>query len=106
MKQIQALELKTLLDSGVSCTVIDVREAYELEFCRFPSALHIPMAGISANLSQIPMEGKVIILCKSGNRAMAVANWLVTDFGRENVSYLEGGMMAWIETVEPQLETY
>jgi adenylyltransferase/sulfurtransferase len=106
MKQIQALELKHLMDSGKPCQLVDVREAYEVEICRIPEALHIPMATVGQRLEEISSEKTVIIVCKSGNRAMAVANWLSTDFSRNNVAYLEGGMLSWIETVQPQLETY
>lgn len=106
MKHIQAQELKALLDSGIPCKLIDVREAYELEICRISEAVHIPMALIGVKLNEIPVEGEVVIVCKSGNRAMAVANWLYTDFERKNVSYLEGGMLAWIDAVQPQLESY
>lgn len=106
MTTIRANELQAMLNSGKPCIVIDVREAYELEICSLHNAVHIPMAFVRDNLAEIPEEGEVVILCKSGNRAMAVANWLITDFGRNNVRYLEGGILAWIEMVQPQLESY
>ena len=105
MKHITAKELKSRLDKGDNITVLDVREPYELEICQIES-LHVPMADVPLRVNEIPTTGDVIVLCRSGKRAMAVANLLVSDFDRDNVIILDGGILAWIDQVDHQLEAY
>ena len=105
MDYITAKELKNQLDNGDDITVLDIREPYELEICQIES-LHVPMADVPARIKEIPATGDVVVLCRSGKRAMAVANLLVSDFDRDNVIILDGGILAWIDQVDHQLEAY
>ncbi|MGH8311153.1 MAG: hypothetical protein ACRETX_15320 [Steroidobacteraceae bacterium] len=41
--QISARELKSRLDTGERPTVLDVREAWELDVARLPQTVHVPM---------------------------------------------------------------
>ncbi len=106
MKSITPSELKARLDQGEKIIVIDVREPYELDICSMSVAEHIPMADIASREAEIPHDIPVVIMCKSGRRAEAVTNLLMNDYERLNVLLLEGGIMAWIEEVEPHLESY
>lgn len=106
MEYINAAELKQRLDAGEEIFLIDIREPYELDICRVSVANHIPMAEVSSRLHELPETGLVVLMCKSGARASAVTNLLLQDFGRSNVMILDGGIMAWIEEVEPHLERY
>lgn len=106
MEYIKPLELRDRIASGEKWTVIDIREGYELDICSVNFAVHIPMAEVAERIAEIPEDGKVAIMCKSGRRAMAVTNLLIQEFSRENVLILEGGILAWAEEVEPHLETY
>lgn len=105
MEYINVIELKARRDAGELISVIDVREAYELDICRI-DAIHIPMGEITDRINDIPKNNLVVIMCKSGKRAMAVRNLLVQDFGMTNIQVLEGGIMAWIERIDNQLEIY
>ena len=49
--------------------------------------------------------GPVVVYCKAGPRARRAAAHLVR-LGREDVSVMTGGMLAWIEHVDPSLPTY
>lgn len=104
MNYIPADQAHKMVVSG-ELRIVDIREPYELEICSI-EAIHIPMAEISARVDEIPSTGNVAIMCRSGRRADAVANMLVTEFHRTNISVLEGGILAWIEKVETHLEAY
>ena len=105
MKYITPLELKEKIDAGKKVTIVDVREQYELDICKIDS-MHIPMAEVAERAEEIPKEVPAIILCRSGKRAIPVANLLTTDFGYKNVEILEGGILRWIEEVDNTLEVY
>jgi hypothetical protein len=47
-------ELADMRGAGKALTVLDVREARELDVCRLEGALHIPMAEISARTDDLP----------------------------------------------------
>lgn len=85
--------------------IVDVREQYERTICSINS-IHIPMGEIETRYSEIPTDKNVVILCKSGRRAEAVANFLEKEHNYTNLSVLTGGIIAWIEEIDNQLETY
>ena len=105
MQHISAIELKSHLDNNHILTILDVREPYECEICKI-DALHIPMADVSIRIDEIPRDQMVVVLCRSGKRAVAVANILCTENGFDNLVVLDGGILAWIEDVDNQLEAY
>ncbi|MDX2359826.1 MAG: rhodanese-like domain-containing protein [Crocinitomicaceae bacterium] len=105
MKYITSTELKKKIDAGESVSVIDIRESYELDICKI-DAIHIPMGEVSERVNEISKEVPAVILCRSGKRAIPVANLLSTEFGHTDVAILEGGILAWIEEVDSQLEAY
>lgn len=105
MKWITVSELKEMMAQNPSLQVIDVREEYEYQICNI-GCKNMPMGDIAENIDDLDNSEELIVLCKSGRRAEAVANLLATDFGFENVSIVEGGIMAWAENIDNSLETY
>jgi adenylyltransferase/sulfurtransferase len=83
--------------------VIDIREDYEYEHCN-AGFTHIPMGEISLRYSEINPTKEVVIMCQSGRRAEAVVNLLETEFHFPNVFVMEGGLLGWIEHVDPSLK--
>jgi SulP family sulfate permease len=43
---------------------------------------------------EIPDDGPVVLVCRSGRRSRLAANWL-SNQGFKNIKILEGGMLAW-----------
>ena len=105
MHYITALELKEKQQKGESLTLLDVREDYEREICEI-GGLHIPMGEIVTRINEVPKDHLIVVMCRSGKRAESVANLLISDLNYTNVVILEGGILAWIEQVDNQLETY
>lgn len=85
--------------------LLDVREPYEIEICTIGGLL-IPMGEIAQRQHEIDKNKEVIVLCRSGKRAQAVANLLETEFDFPNVTIFEGGILAWIDQVDNSLEAY
>lgn len=105
MNYIKPIELKQKLDNGTDLTLLDVREDYEREICQI-GGLHIPMGEVANRLNEINGNSEIVVLCRSGKRAEAVGNYLNTEAGMNNVSIVEGGILAWIESVDSSLEVY
>jgi rhodanese-related sulfurtransferase len=73
--------------------ILDVREPMEWQAGHVPGALHIPMAELPARLGELPDEGEVLVICRSGNRSARAASWLNQN-GYDAIN-VTGGMGAW-----------
>ncbi|MBU2020045.1 MAG: rhodanese-like domain-containing protein [Bacteroidetes bacterium] len=104
MTWISPIQLKELFTTNSAC-LVDVRETYEHQICKI-SALYIPMAEMKSRYPEIPSDKEVVIMCRSGKRAEAVAHLMETELGFKGVKVLEGGILNWIETIDPSMETY
>lgn len=74
--------------------VVDVREAWEFESGHVPMAHHIALNSVPDQLSDIPKDQQVWVICQSGGRSMTAANYLEAN-GFDAVS-VAGGTGAWI----------
>lgn len=104
MKFISPIELQSLLSEN-ACILLDVREPYELEICQL-DAVHIPMAEVFHRRDELPTDQTVVVMCRSGKRAEAVATLLIEEGKMGNIVCLEGGILNWIEQINPSLERY
>ena len=72
-----------------------------------PVALLVPGGEVVSgdDLDHHLPEGPVVVYCKAGPRAQRAAAHLVR-LGREDVSVMSGGILGWIEQVDPSLPSY
>ena len=104
MQYIDPKELKSLLDSR-EAMLLDIRDPYEYAICSI-GGTQIPMAEVVSRVDELPTDTTVVVMCRSGKRAEAMANVLITEHSRSNVAVLEGGILGWIESVDNTLEAY
>ncbi len=104
MTSISPNQLQQWRSTGADHQLIDVREIYEVDICTL-GGQHIPMGEITNHLELLRKDIPLVIHCKSGRRSEAVVAHL-ERLGFSNAKSLEGGIMAWIEQVEPALEKY
>ncbi len=93
MQFINAVELKNRLSQSDDLFLLDIREMYEREVNSIPSH-HIPMGEVCSRLNELPTDQSVVVICNSGQRAEALTNLLESDFNREKLIVLKGGMTA------------
>ncbi|AEA42825.1 rhodanese-like domain-containing protein [Fluviicola taffensis] len=105
MKSITVTELKSWKDANEDFQLIDVRESYENDICTLNGIL-IPMNEVPAEFRQIDKDKKVVVHCRSGKRSANVIQFLEQEHGYTNLYNLEGGILAWIEEVDPSIEAY
>src|SRR5713226_9475538 len=73
--------------------LVDVREHDEWDAGHAPGALHIPLGELSARYTEIPQEGTVYLICRSGARSNQAAHAL-SGAGWDALNVADG-MMGW-----------
>ena len=99
-------EAKDLIDTTTDLIVVDVREA-ESEYCNeappspvppghIPGALNYPWSSgvFQERYTELPRDGKILIVCRSGNRSNQAAEFLDTK-GYKHVYEMTEGMKGW-----------
>ena len=102
MKMLSPMAVLQALEAQDSCCLIDIREPYELQTCKL-DCQSIPMAEFAAAYPGLQHFEKVVLMCQSGRRAEALANYIETEYSATNIYVLEGGMNALIEQNAAQL---
>jgi rhodanese-related sulfurtransferase len=104
---ITARELETWIKEGRDIDLIDVREPAEYEIVRIPGSRLIPKGDIvsGAALADLPTEKQAVFYCKAGVRS-AEALAAAKAAGLKNAVHVQGGVLGWINQVDPSLPTY
>ena len=98
-------ELADMRSAGKEHTVLDVREARELDICRLEGALHVPMAEIPAHTDDLPTNQLLVVICHHGARSQMVVDFL-RNAGFDNAVNLDGGIDAWACEVDQSMPRY
>ena len=102
---ITATELKALRDAGKAPFLLDVRNPPEIEICRIEGSTVIPLPELPARLAELDRNVPMVVHCKSGARSQkAIA--LLREAGFSKLTNLSGGILAWIQEVDPSLPAY
>ncbi|MGC1208676.1 MAG: molybdopterin-synthase adenylyltransferase MoeB [Ornithinimicrobium sp.] len=93
-------------ERGAGVAVLDVREPAEHELGTIAGAVLAPLQDVLAweHLSVVG-SGPVVVTCKVGPRAERAARHLLS-LGHPDVRVMHGGMLAWIDDVDPSLPRY
>ncbi|MDY0834885.1 molybdopterin-synthase adenylyltransferase MoeB [Pseudomonas sp. SED1] len=98
--------LKQLLERHSKADVLlDVRDASELEVCKLPGVVHIPLAELDGQLANLSRDNTHYLICYAGTRAEQAASTLLAA-GFANTKVLQGGMKHWVRDVEPDMPLY
>jgi molybdopterin/thiamine biosynthesis adenylyltransferase/rhodanese-related sulfurtransferase len=103
--EISAVELKQRLDRGDKLRIIDVREPNEWQINRIPGAQLIPLGEIPRRYAELDPEEELIMHCKVGGRSAKAADFL-RSVGFKRVLNLRGGILDWIDKVDPTQPKY
>jgi rhodanese-related sulfurtransferase len=84
----------TVADVADDAYLLDVREPDEWAAGHAPGATHLPMMEIPYRMAEVPQDGDVVVVCRSGGRSAQVVAYLRAN-GWDNVTNLGGGMQDW-----------
>ncbi|MBS0184792.1 MAG: hypothetical protein JSS34_00315 [Proteobacteria bacterium] len=102
--QITVDDFATLQKLKEDFIVIDVRELWEVEKAPFKGALHIPLANLESQISQIPNSSLLITLCHHGIRSLKAA-YILNQAQRKCLS-LKGGIEEYACLIDPEIVRY
>ncbi|XP_004322849.3 adenylyltransferase and sulfurtransferase MOCS3 [Tursiops truncatus] len=124
-ERISVVDYKRLLDSGSPHVLLDVRPPVEVDLCRLPHSLHIPLKHLERRnaeslklLGEAIREGKqgtqegvslpIYVICKLGNDSQKAVKILQswTDLDSLTVRDVVGGLMAWAAKIDGTFPRY
>ena len=65
----------------------------------------IPLYEFKSSIKTIDLKNTVVVYCKSGKRSQEAVGILL-DEGFKNVFFLQGGILSWIDQINPNLTRY
>jgi sulfur-carrier protein adenylyltransferase/sulfurtransferase len=104
-EEMTVTELKARMDGGNPPVIVDVREPGEFEICRIPGAILIPLMQLPTRLGELDKNQEIVLQCKVGGRS-AMATALLRAAGFAKARNLKGGILAWIDQVDPSQPKY
>jgi adenylyltransferase/sulfurtransferase len=105
MADVSVLEFKAMLDAGTAPLLIDVREPHEYDICRIEGSVLIPLGDLPARVGELDPTVELVMQCRSGVRSGKAAAFL-RERGFRSVHNLTGGILAWIDQVDPSQPKY
>jgi adenylyltransferase/sulfurtransferase len=105
IREIQPAQLALRLEGGEELEIIDVREPYEWQLGHIPGARLVPLDRIAEEIPRLDKRRETILYCKVGVRSMYAARQLA-DAGVSDVRNLAGGILRWIDEVDPTMTRY
>lgn len=98
-------ELQAAIQTAAPIQIIDLRESGELQISQFPGAHHLPMGQLSFRLNEIDPTKEIVLVCRTGIRAVWVMATLKSH-GINKVKVLRGGINAWAQQIDPKIYQY
>jgi adenylyltransferase/sulfurtransferase len=103
--EITSVELKQRLDRGEKVKIVDVREPNEYQINRIPGSELIPLGDVPKRVNELNPDEEIVVHCKSGVRSAKAADFL-RSVGFKKVLNLKGGVLDWIDKVDPTQPKY
>ena len=108
---ISVKDLKGMLDARergeTDFVLIDVREPGEFEIVSIPGSILIPKGQFldGSALADLPTDKQIVLHCKLGGRS-AECLAVVKGAGFSDAVHVGGGVLAWVNQIEPDKPTY
>jgi adenylyltransferase/sulfurtransferase len=103
--EITPVELKTRMDAGDKPFILDVREPNEYQINRIEGSTLIPLGELPRRYQELPKDVEIVTQCKMGGRSAKAQDFL-KSVGFTNVKNLKGGILEWIDKVDPTQPKY
>ena len=103
--EITSVELKQRLDRGDALRIVDVREPNEYQINRIPGSVLIPLGDVPKRQNELDPNDEIVVHCKMGTRSAKAADFL-RSVGFKRVLNLKGGILDWVEKVDPSQPKY
>jgi adenylyltransferase/sulfurtransferase len=104
---ISVTQLKSMMDAGEDFLLVDVREPNEYEIVSIPGSVLIPKGEFLSGeaLARMPQDKQIVLHCKTGGRS-AESLAVLKGAGFANAVHVGGGVVAWVNQIEPDKPVY
>jgi sulfur-carrier protein adenylyltransferase/sulfurtransferase len=92
------------LQENQTVFILDVRDPHEYAICDLGGYL-IPLSELPKRLGELDINQHIVVHCKKGPRSQTAIK-ILKAAGFKSVTYLEGGILAWREEIDPTLASY
>jgi adenylyltransferase/sulfurtransferase len=103
--EITAPALKQRLDRGDRVFLLDVREPQEYQIAKIAGSKLVPLGELTRRAGELDPHADTVVYCRSGVRSAKAVNYL-RSAGFERVKNLKGGILDWIDRVDPSQPKY
>jgi adenylyltransferase/sulfurtransferase len=103
--EITSVELENRISRGDRLTLVDVREPNEYQINRIPGTVLIPLGEVPRRYAELNKDDEIVVHCKVGARSAKAADFL-RSVGFKRVLNLKGGILDWIDKVDPSQPKY
>jgi adenylyltransferase/sulfurtransferase len=103
--EITPLQLKARLDRGDDLVLLDVREPHEIQICNIDGSVLIPLGDVPRRLDEVDRGRDLVVYCRSGVRSLRAVQFLRRQ-GLDRAVNLTGGILRWIDEVDPTQPKY
>ena len=105
VSEIEPAQLAERIARGEKLEIIDVREPYEWQIGHIPGARLVPLGTIADEIPRLDKKRTIVLYCKVGARSLDAAQQLARA-GASDVRNLAGGIVRWIDEVDPGMPRY
>ncbi|GAA2465882.1 adenylyltransferase/sulfurtransferase MoeZ [Streptomyces macrosporus] len=100
-------QLKQWIDEGENIDIIDVREPNEYEIVSIPGARLIPKNEFLMGnaLEKLSQDKRIVLHCKTGVRSAEVLA-VLKNAGFADAVHVGGGVIGWVNQIEPEKPVY
>jgi sulfur-carrier protein adenylyltransferase/sulfurtransferase len=103
--EITPAALKERLDRGENLVIVDVREPQEYQINRIRGSILMPLGDVPRRYGELDPDRGLVMQCKVGERSLRAVAFL-RSVGFRNVFSLKGGILEWIDKVDPTQPKY
>lgn len=106
-KQIHPKVVAEMLEQNQKVFLLDVREAWEYQFCHLPNATWIPLGELPSRIEEVTPEADatIVVYCHHGIRSLSGA--AILEANGFPVAYsMAGGIEAWSRLIDPNVPRY
>ena len=82
-----------------------MREPNEYQINRIPGSTLIPLGELPRRYQELDRDREIVAQCKTGIRSTKAMDYL-RSVGFTRIKNLRGGVLAWIDTVDPSQPKY
>ena len=98
-------QLKARLDAGEDMVLLDVREPHEARICTIEGSTIMPLGEVPRRFRELDPAKDVVVYCRSGVRSLRAVMFLRQN-GYARAVNLAGGILQWIDRVDPSQPKY